>query len=303
MPDTADLAALPRRARVAFAARCARRALELVSTRWGAVIGEPVRGLFAIVDAIDDVAVGKRPGEELDGELGLAHAICDEAAAESADSVTGLSLPALSSLCDVATGIVFAVRTAIDAGNIELSACHAENAAMYTRLVLGVGRDGKDDPAAFERAKLAIAADCRRLVVAAERYAWVDSTCVPREWWACGVRPAQTHAKTATEQDDDASNARHANTRPTGPSLSPEGRRYLPPDAARCFLHLLRAASGGPYGIGRRIWFPGCSVSRVVTPRLGTRHRAPGFDTYRGMSPMKQTWKSSNHKPKGVAHD
>jgi hypothetical protein len=140
--------------------------------------------LAIAVLAVEQVGAGDRPsGDALQGELELAYAVCTEAAEQSHDADTGLLLPAIGCLCDVATVVVYAVKTAINAEVVEISAVDAANTALTARLVLGVDARGQDDLPAFREAAASIMRDFTALREASERLSWSDGTSVPPSWF------------------------------------------------------------------------------------------------------------------------
>jgi len=182
LPSSDELASLPTRPRIAFAARCARRALSLLTERFGQAAGEAVGVLDSVVKAVEDAGGGADAEISLEDARDLAMRVCLNAQDQMAESLTGESPPVYAYTADCADVAVYAIKTAITE-DAKASAKHACNAALQSRQVAGTSADGGEDLTRWAAALHATRNDFDRLFTDSERLGWVGSTCIKPEWF------------------------------------------------------------------------------------------------------------------------
>lgn len=154
IPRKCEIAKLPRWARVAFAARCARRVLPLFQAGWPEA---PTGRIKAVIKAVEAAERGP------DGS----HIVTHASAAATAASARGATIAA--KMATVAAITTAAVKSAANA---------ATDAAAY---VVYMAVDAAAEAAASTAADVAIRADFDHLVATSIAEGWTDQTDVTPE--------------------------------------------------------------------------------------------------------------------------
>ena len=188
MPDAEELAGLPRRARVALAARCARRSLSALVARWGDAFNEVDRAFGWIVAAVENEGAGIEPGRSLAQARSLALKAVDCAGRDAADPSMLHSAILAGQVADFCEVLVYGLRAAMEE-DARRSATQTANAALKARQVIGV-----DDMPAFRAALVEIRGDFEKLNEASARLNWTAGTCVPPVWFSQGEHVVGTEA-------------------------------------------------------------------------------------------------------------
>lgn len=181
MPTAEELANLPRRARVVFAARCARRVLAALVARGGEASNAAGRACERIIQAVENEGAGIEPGMPLSEACDFALKVVECAGRDATDE-SGQSAILAGQVADFGEVIVYAVRAAMEKDNGR-SATHAANAALKTRQVIGVDTAGGDDKSLCRAALTAIRTDFDLLNQASTQLGWTDGTCIPPTWF------------------------------------------------------------------------------------------------------------------------
>jgi hypothetical protein len=197
LPTAEDIHRLPRWARVAFAARCARRALPLFRAAWPAAPAEHLRAVERAVLVAEQVATDARPvaADAADHRATAADPVVTaDAAPAAADAVSSSTADASAdtAAADAAAADAYAAAAAADAAaaDVAAAAARAAYAAAYAASAYAAADAAADDDAA---AAAAYAADARTRVIPnivkdfqsilrlSREQGWTDNTSVSPE--------------------------------------------------------------------------------------------------------------------------
>ncbi len=197
MPTADEVAALPTRARVAWVARSARRAVSTLKRLHGDAVADAIGKLDALTREVERFGGGGEPEQDLAVALDAAYTLCGDYGEHSAEPRTGRQNHALVRTADVSDIVAHALKAAREERPKE-SAKHACNAAWQAALVAGFDALGEENVSEHKEAFRLIRADFDKLAKTGRRLHWCDGTCVPSTW--DGFDPIATDSTTA--QDD-----------------------------------------------------------------------------------------------------
>lgn len=184
LPSAEEIGQLPQSPRLAFGARCARRALSVLSDLCGDEVVDAASALGEIVDALEQQAAGDRPAMPMLAAEHRAYEICTAAREASADPQTGKPIPGPGLIGDAAEVVAYVTRAALHIRHREASAVSIYNAVDRLRiLAAGTTADGGADLAAFDAMAVAVRTEFRVMLRESERCAWVDSTSIQPAWF------------------------------------------------------------------------------------------------------------------------
>ncbi|MCW5777789.1 MAG: hypothetical protein KIS87_15240, partial [Phycisphaeraceae bacterium] len=181
-PTEEELATLPRWARVAFAARCARRVQPLFKHFWPAAPEEQVRGIDTAITLSERSAAHAHADANADAAANAADFAAGAANAANAANAAASAYAAAASAYAAAASAADAAN-AINAANAAYAAANAAKCAFVdaTDLEAVATTSDADDNTAAARA--AMRRDFELLKAAAKAERWTDDTPVPPEFF------------------------------------------------------------------------------------------------------------------------